>query len=859
MSALTVTTLSPAAAGPSPSAQADEKANASLGVVHGVAVQRFNPEEWNEVSLQLPSYQPNDAFIRVSHDCPLVATAFKELAEPYLTAQPPRRYFVILMETKRSHSAAICDAEGAHEFILASGYKNPYNIVQNVVKIHYFVTTGSPVFQHVLTPEKLGISSFMLDQILANSIKKSGVIQAKRVQLLSLYLNSFNKLMDESERKRFDQDFVQFVLPGFQEGEDKVNGAVLQQKLDDEFLHTLKLIAGDEPSDVAVGTPSRALLRQFLTGSKELQPRRGKIVKETLGHIAVVQEALGYIYFSKDWVKAEEHFREAVKLDDSLIFSHAAIGTCLCMRGFRPQAIEYLTNILNKYKDHKDLSPVYAELATALVKINRPKEALPHAERSYYLCKRNKWVPLTISSVIHFKLNNFVGAKLCAKESLKEEPKGIDALITLANVARKEGDSKTEADMFVKILGSVRANDDLEQIFGEPYLAESYGEYYRIRTCFDLAKKNLQSALEKYGEYPSSEVYLYLGKLALDEGDIKKAHEYLGKSVQLYSENWESLTLLGRVEGQLGNFAQGKEHLKRVIGISQAHFFLGEILKKEGNLRAAREAFVEAIKLELKVEYLNSLGEVHELLEEFDQARAAFESSVKLGKKPDEQDSNDFAHAHLGKIYKLAGDFKNAEEHLELALTINKSNVFAVACLEELYVAKAQALSTRRLALRQGKGDSQPVAAASSKEKAAEKPKDLSVVAADVKEKAALIPSSAEEYPGTRSKFKAHALGERMIFECDNEEALIQKITIDKHNDEMRIFLVFRNTNLVHIRKVARYFDIKISYGETTGAAVEPSRNKVVLTMLLVHNDFEPHDRKALVQAASDGNWPDAW
>lgn len=685
MSGITACGFPSANAGSTAPLQANNKENA--------AEEQFDAAKWNPV-LQLPGYKPYVATIPLDCQCPFIAKSLKEHAVHFVKEK--RRYFIAMLDCGKSKT--ICDADAVHRNLKAN-FTDPLTR-QTVLKVHYFVSNGNPVFQHFVTCDKRSVSNFMSQHILANSLGDGPWVQEARFQLLNSYCEAFGKLSNESERKLLDQELVQSIMPGFQETEVKINMAEIQQNFDAEFLHLFQLILNDEPKNSHV----KKFITRFLLDSPVLRPKRREAVINRLGHHPNVLGILAFSYYAdRDWVKAEELLRAIVKSDDTLVDSHADIGGCLGLQGRVDEGVQYLNQVLKKNPSHKDVGFLHGELAVLFARKNQLKEALEHALEAFREVP-NWWLIANVIAVVYFRKNEIGLAEYYADEALKLKSANFDALVTKANCARKKGAIK-EAEDHLDSAVAVAADVPFLGHFGLPYYKECQGELHRVKKQFSLAKRFLGDALKEYGNFPSSEIYQYLAKLAIDENDMKEAHENLEKSAKLNDENGETHALLGKVLGELGRLPEEKAHLKRTLELNfhtaEVYFSLGKILKKEKKLEEARDAFTEAVKLEKKVVYLNALGETHELLNEIDKAKWLFELSISKELVGEVADKNDFAHAHLGRILLLSGDLSNAKEHLDLALSINKNNDVAMECLENLYAMKAKALSLRRLQLQQ--------------------------------------------------------------------------------------------------------------------------------------------------------------
>lgn len=452
-------------AGSPASSQGDKKEKeAAAGAVGRIAAEQFNADRWNPV-LEVPGFKPFSPTFPLDFRCPITLTSFKELAVPFVKAQ--RRYFIAMLDC--GETKTICDASAAHGW-LANSFTDPLTR-QAVTKVHYYVTLGNPVFKHFLTSEK--VSPFMTKHVLANSTDQDVNVQKARMELLSMYKYGLNNLKNEADRKGLDPAFVQWMVPGFNERETKINDANIHEKLDAEFIYHMQLVLNQEPKRPG----ALQLLEEFLEPSVWL-PKRIRSVVNVLGHLATVQGIIARAYFwTNNYVQAAEHSRLALQQDDSLLSSHAVVGSCFGFRGDVEVGILYLRDVLRKYAENPSIYIVQAELAALLVKADKMDEALALAKES---CKTpGNWVGMTLLGVIYSKMKAFDYAETHAQQALQLKASNIDALVTLSNSKRSQGrlvEAKSFSDKAVDLV----KKGFFQGFFGLAYLKESLDEILRV-------------------------------------------------------------------------------------------------------------------------------------------------------------------------------------------------------------------------------------------------------------------------------------------------------------------------------------------------------------------------------------------
>ena len=97
---------------------------------------------------------------------------------------------------------------------------------------------------------------------------------------------------------------------------------------------------------------------------------------------------------------------------------------------------------------------------------------------------------------------------------------------------------------------------------------------------------------------------------------------------------------------------------------AEAHHILGRLARDQGNLDQARRSLMTAIHLQPSGQYYHTLGTVHQLLKQSEEARGAFEQAVRRDPELGE------AQADLGLWWLRSGDTGRARAHLERAIRL---------------------------------------------------------------------------------------------------------------------------------------------------------------------------------------------
>lgn len=223
-----------------------------------------------------------------------------------------------------------------------------------------------------------------------------------------------------------------------------------------------------------------------------------------------------------------------------------------------------------------------------------------------------------------------------------------------------------------------------------------------------LTANKLASALTvaqaAYKTYPSLDTLLLLANVLQLEGRYPDVNRILGSKRETYADSPKFLITLAESEYDASIYASARKDIERAILLDgsafQAHYILGNILVRQGDLNRAIAEYNEAIRLNPN------------------EARTYYQLALVLGRKMDiagEESTlkqalaaNDHyapAHCELGKLLMGQNRLEEAVNHLNMAVQYNPRSEEAYFLLVRAYTKlgekdKAEAMVKRLVAVR---------------------------------------------------------------------------------------------------------------------------------------------------------------
>jgi len=173
----------------------------------------------------------------------------------------------------------------------------------------------------------------------------------------------------------------------------------------------------------------------------------------------------------------------------------------------------------------------------------------------------------------------------------------------------------------------------------------------------------------------NDEVYVELGWVYLNQGELRQAEEYFKKSLELNPRNDWAYVRLGCLYRNQGELRQAEEYFKKSVelnpGNDWAYVELGCLYRNQGEPRQAEEYFKKSVELNPRDERAYfGLGMVYQDQGELRQAEGYFKKALELN--PGGEVASKLYGA-LGTVYRERGQFTLAEEYSSKANQIRLS------------------------------------------------------------------------------------------------------------------------------------------------------------------------------------------
>jgi len=165
-----------------------------------------------------------------------------------------------------------------------------------------------------------------------------------------------------------------------------------------------------------------------------------------------------------------------------------------------------------------------------------------------------------------------------------------------------------------------------------------------------------------------TEIYVPLGILYYQAGNIAKADELLTKAVAVDENSAETQFFLGLVRYAQNNNTAALTAFNKATAAKpvypEAHYYTGEVMDRNGKFEQAAAEY--EIALQQKPNYFEAaldLGSENYKLEQWDKAIVAYEKALKL------KNDNVQAYINLGDAYRQIPNYEKAEANYNLAVS----------------------------------------------------------------------------------------------------------------------------------------------------------------------------------------------
>ncbi len=255
------------------------------------------------------------------------------------------------------------------------------------------------------------------------------------------------------------------------------------------------------------------------------------------------------------------------------------------------------------------------------------------------------------------------------RESLTLDTKNAKAVGGLSDALAAKGNELLFADQMPKAKAYF-----LEAIKYNPKNAAAYfglGEVYTDLELRDDAIASYEKALT--GDSKLTEIFLPLGILYFQKGEIAKADEVLSKALADSIETAETQVLLGVIRSSQNRTDDALKAFNRAQTLDpnnpDAYYYKGDVLLRLGKQNEALTEFQKAIALRPNYfEAFRGTGQAYLELNKYPEAVIAYKTATRL------KNDNVESYAGLAESNRLAGNFNDAESSYATAKDLMMRN-----------------------------------------------------------------------------------------------------------------------------------------------------------------------------------------
>ncbi|MGC8801385.1 MAG: tetratricopeptide repeat protein [Chloroflexus sp.] len=237
----------------------------------------------------------------------------------------------------------------------------------------------------------------------------------------------------------------------------------------------------------------------------------------------------------------------------------------------------------------------------------------------------------------------------------------VNALLTLADIARRRNDSAAAEDYYRQVLAV-----DPQSIAAHIGLGELAGEQGR----WGIALGYFETAVALPGGDTNATAQFWLGESLLRSGQLTRARAAYQRALELQPIYPEALLGLAQTQHALGQADAALQTVEQALrqrsNYAEAHLFHGKLLQEAGRFAEARAAYDAAIGANDRIAesfYRRALLAIRD--NDYDQAIRDLNRTVTL------QPNFPEAYYWLGRTYYTQGRIESAQQAIERAIALN--------------------------------------------------------------------------------------------------------------------------------------------------------------------------------------------
>lgn len=306
-------------------------------------------------------------------------------------------------------------------------------------------------------------------------------------------------------------------------------------------------------------------------------------------HSSIVQTAWGrYLFQSKQYKKAAQHFKKAIEAKPDLPEPHIELAALYLMHLNKPKlAIEQYTKVIKLQPDNLELLYGLSAAQSSLGMVSAAAETLDKAiEKAPYNAQ-----PWQIKGNLYSGVHQFDEAILAFNKALELEPK-------LASAYWARGQAHIAVNNFRKAINDFETITKLNENAVAAWV--KIGVINQLNNNYVAAKIAYFKVLEKDTKIPLVYNNLAYGAITNDI-NLDQAIEWANKAVKLAPQNSDYVDTLGWALQKNGELKAAKKNLEKSVKLNknnaEALFHLGVVNLKLGNIKKANLDLRNALQI----------------------------------------------------------------------------------------------------------------------------------------------------------------------------------------------------------------------------------------------------------------------
>lgn len=277
-----------------------------------------------------------------------------------------------------------------------------------------------------------------------------------------------------------------------------------------------------------------------------------------------------------------------------------------------------------------------------------------------------------------FSSGNYEAAQNLTKELEYKQPDNIDVLLLNTMIAKAQGNTAAKNELLKKIIEKDPSNSDAHVEMAHDQM---------LRRNYALAKKYYQKGLESDPVNPDA--LFGLGQSSYYTGDLKLSKNAFTKITQIYPKNSLGWAYLGKLAAEDENYKKATEYIEQAIELEDDYYDFwvdyGNYLRYQGKYDEAESAWSRAITIN-DAHFLAYIyrAALYDERNQYDKALADYVKIVQV--KPEYP----YSYESLGMIYWHKGDWANSRAAFSEAYKMNSANISYPLMISATYIKEGK-------------------------------------------------------------------------------------------------------------------------------------------------------------------------